>query len=92
MAIDANRMSSLDASQVTRSTVVELSDGLAQRVSVITGQLVPKEYDQITLTYVTAGNGIGEIETVIYKLQTNTIATLTLSYDVSNKLIDVLRS
>jgi hypothetical protein len=52
----------------------------------------PPEYDEISLTYVTAGNGIGEIETVEYKLSTATQATLTLSYDANDKLSGVVKS
>ena len=54
--------------------------------------LVPEVYDNIAITYVTAGNGIGEIETVVYKLIAATIATLTLTYDVNDKLSTVTRS
>lgn len=59
------------------------------------GSLVPEEYDYIALTYVTAGNGIGEIETVIYKtggVSGTTVATLTLTYDSNDKLETVTRS
>jgi len=56
------------------------------------GQLVPEEFDTMELTYVTVGNGVGEIETTVYKLNTVTVATLTLSYDSSNRLASVTRS
>lgn len=89
----ANQMVGLDANQVIRSTAIELSSGqLAQKVAVLGGNLVPQEYDQITLTYIVAGPGTGEIGTVVYKYDGNTVATLTLSYDGSNRLIDVARS
>lgn len=52
----------------------------------------PAEYDEITLTYVSTGNGIGEIETVTYKLNSSTVATLTLSYDSQNRLTGVAKS
>jgi len=52
----------------------------------------PAEYDEIVLTYVAAGNGAGEIETVVYKLATVTLATLTLAYDSNNKLTGVVKS
>jgi len=56
------------------------------------GNLVPDIYDEIDLTYVPSGPGVGQIQTAIYKLQTLTIATLTLSYDGSNRLISVVRT
>jgi len=57
-------------------------------------QLVPKEYDYIALTYVTVGNGIGEVETVTYKtggaVGTN-VAVLTLTYDTNNNVSTITR-
>lgn len=89
----ANTMLGLDANQVIRSTATELSSGeLAQKVAILGGNLVPQQYDQISLTYITSGNGTGEIGTVVYQYEGNTVATLTLTYDVSNRLIDVIRS
>ena len=52
---------------------------------------LPK-YDYIELTYVATGNGEGEIETVVYKLSTVTLATLTLAYNVDDKLISVTKT
>ena len=54
--------------------------------------LVPREYDQIDLTYVPSGNGVGEVQTAVYKLATVTQATLTLTYDSSNRLSSVVRT
>jgi hypothetical protein len=89
----ANNMVSLDANQVIRSSVIELESGeFATRTAVVGGNLVPNEYDQITLTYVPSGNGVGEIQTATYKYQGNTVAVLTLSYDSSHRLIDTIRS
>lgn len=52
-------------------------------------------YDYIVLTYVAAGNGAGEIETVTYKTggaSGTTLATLTLTYDANDKLSTVTKS
>ena len=54
--------------------------------------LIPSSYDYIALTYVAAGNGAGEIETVTYKTGGSggtTIITLTLTYDASDRIADV---
>lgn len=48
--------------------------------------------DEIVLTYVVSGNGVGEVETVVYKLATVTLATLTLSYDSNNNLVGVIKT
>jgi len=56
------------------------------------GTLVPEHYDEISLAYISSGPGAGEIGIVTYKLASSTIAILTLSYDGSNRLIDVIRS
>jgi chromosome segregation ATPase len=61
----------------------------------LAGNLVPELFDYLELTYVAAGNGTGEIETVVYKTggaAGTTVATLTLGYDGSNRLSSVTRS
>ena len=52
----------------------------------------PPDYDQIDLTYVAAGNGVGKIETVLYKKSSVTLMTLTLSYDSDDRLSSVVKS
>lgn len=82
-----------DANQVLRSSARELSSGdIVLGTKNLAGSLVPDEYDQIVLTYVASGNGTGEIETATYKLDGNTVATLTMSYDLQDRLVDVVRS
>jgi len=49
-------------------------------------------YDDINITYILSGNGEGEIETVVYEYESATVATLTLSYDAGNNLINVIQS
>ena len=47
------------------------------------------QHDYISLTYVAAGNGVGEIETITYKqggASGTTVAVMTLGYDSNNKL------
>jgi hypothetical protein len=55
----------------------------------VTNNLVPVNYDEIAVSYVGATT---DISTVVYKLATVTVATITLSYDGSNRLIGVVRS
>ena len=58
-------------------------------------QLVPEVYDAIQLSYIVSGPGTGQIGTVQY-YEGGTggllVATLTLTYDVSNNLITVART
>lgn len=58
----------------------------------VPGSLAPPQFDEIALTYITSGNGTGSIGTVVYKLASAVVATLTLIYDSSNRLIDVQKS
>lgn len=61
----------------------------------LAGNLVPETFDYLALTYVAAGNGTGEIETVVYKTGGaggSTVATLTLAYDGSDRLNAVTRT
>lgn len=91
---DINGMVDLDSGQVIRTQAEILPDntGLAQKVISVGGSLVPKVYDSIQLTYITSGNGVGEIGTVTYKLTGVTVAVLVLSYDGSNRLVNVVKS
>ena len=52
-------------------------------------------HNYIALTYVAAGNGVGEIETVTFKTGGSggtTVATLTLTYNASNKIATVTKT
>lgn len=85
-------MTKLDANQVIKN--VYDSDKDALNVYSL-GTLVPESYDYLTLTYVAAGNGAGEVETVTYKSGGSggtTVATLTLTYDASNRVSSVTRT
>jgi len=58
-------------------------------------QLVPKVYDYIALTYVSAGNGAGEVETITYKTGGaggDTVATLTIAYNADDEISTITRS
>ena len=68
------------------------SDGNGSLVREIANGFRIGEYDYIALTYVAAGNGAGEIETVVYKTGGSggtTLGTLTLTYDASNNIADI---
>lgn len=56
------------------------------------GALVPTAYNEVDLTYVPSGNGVGQVQTAVYKLSGSTVKTLTLSYDGSNRLSSVVAS
>ena len=50
------------------------------------------EFDEKQYTYVTSGNGVGEIETVVYKLASVTVATVTFGYDGQGRIVSQVRS
>jgi len=83
-------MTQLDYGQVLQSAYDEAT--LALKVKGISGALVTDEYNEIVLTYIAAGNGAGEIETAVFKNNGTTVATLTLTYNASNKLSSVVKS
>ena len=56
-------------------------------VETIPATFIPAEYDEVAMTY----NGAGDIGTVVYKMATVTIATLTLGYTNGN-LTSVVKS
>lgn len=61
-------------------------------LSRLSGSLVPTTYNEIDLTYITSGNGTGQVGTAVYKLTGSTVKTLTLTYDASNRLSTVVAS
>lgn len=58
----------------------------------IASSFVPTAFDEVAITYVTVGSGIGQVETAVFKLATVTVKTLTLSYDGSDRLSGVVAS
>ena len=69
------------------------TDGIETLLGGIAGFTVTG-YDYIALTYVAAGNGVGEIATAIYKTGGaggTTIATLTLAYNASNGISSITK-
>lgn len=81
---------------------VQVFDGAGALVSVATEATLAKLpglsipiHDYIALTYVAAGNGVGEIETVVFKTGGSggtTVATLTLTYNASNEIATITKT
>jgi len=85
----SNQLSQKDGQQVLRSAFDEASNSLGINN---VADLVKEPYDYIALTYVAAGNGAGEIETVTYRNGGSggtIVATLTLTYDASDRIADI---
>ena len=59
----------------------------------IAGLYIP-QHDYVVITYVAAGNGVGEIDTITYKqggASGTTVAVMTLGYNADNKLATVTK-
>ena len=72
----------------------EKQDSILLSLDNLVGFEIPA-YDYLALTYVAAGNGAGEVETVIYKtggVGGSTVATLTLAYNASNEVSSVTKT
>lgn len=80
----------LDPGQVIKGSYDEPNQAI--QVKAVAGSLVTASYDEIDLTYVVAGNGAGEIQTATYKKAGSTVATLTITYDASNRISTVVKS
>jgi len=69
-------------------------DTMITNLNAIAG-LVTDPFNYIVFTYVVAGNGAGEIETIVFKSGGSggtTVATLTLTYNVNNNLESVTKT
>ena len=83
----------VDTSTHSRGVSVEqIGSQGALITKLASGMLVNESYNSIELTYVTVGDGIGEIATVVYKKAGDTVATLTLAYDSNDKLSSVTKT
>lgn len=72
------------------TTETQLTAGTAAIGTVrVTNNLVPVNFNEIVVSYV---GSTTDISSVVYKLATVTVATITLSYDGSNRLVGVVRS
>jgi len=83
------------AGVVKNPATEEKQDDIISELSNIAKGLVVDPYDYIGLTYVAAGNGEGEIETATYKSGGSggtTVATLSLTYDASDRISTVTKT
>ena len=83
----------------TETTLLAIDNSTANIQNILTdisvktaGSLVPLFYDNLEITYVTSGPGTGEISTVVYYDGSTVVATLTFTYDGSDRLQTVARS
>jgi len=80
------------ATEGTLGSVAAATANMAQKLA---ASLVPEPFDYQSISYVLAGNGAGEISTVVYKIGGaggTTVATVTLTYDANNRVSTVTRS
>lgn len=74
----------------SNGNLIPLQTDLSGNLKVLTeNSLVPFEFDELVISYV---GSTTDIDIVIYKLASTTIATLTMTYDNSSRLIDVVRT
>lgn len=98
--VDSSALPTGAATEATLESIDTSTNEIAQDTSVIiantanlsrlSGSLVPTAYNEVDLTYVPSGNGVGQIQTAVYKLAGVTVKTLTLTYDASNNLSTVV--
>lgn len=86
----ANPMTQLDPGQAIK-TAFDDATGAFKTLGTSAG-LITVSYDEIDLTYVASGNGVGQVQTAVYKASGTTVATLTLSYDSNNNLTKVVKT
>lgn len=85
--------SALPTGAATESTLDSIRTDVSDLHARISGAMAPPDvFDELNITYVAAGNGVGEIETVEYSNGGTPVGTLTLSYDAQNRLTSVIRS
>lgn len=57
----------------------------------VPSKLITEEFDDIEMSYVAGGNGVGQLEVVTYKNGGLTVGTINLTYDSDHRLIRAQR-
>jgi len=90
------KLDSLIAGQSTSDTTEAKQDALIaklEEVRVLLDNLRDEpKHDTKTITYVASGNGVGEVETIVYSLAASTVLTRTFFYNGDNKVTSVVDS
>ena len=63
----------------------------ADKTTEFAGFRIP-DHDAMAYTYVASGNGVGQVETIVFSLAASTVATLTYTYDASNRVANIALS
>lgn len=82
--------STVAAQNSQTSLLSSISNATAPLALRTAGSLTPVAFDEVALTYVPTGNGAGQIATATYKLLGTQVKLLTLTYDSSNRVTDVV--
>lgn len=87
-------LASIAAKDFATQTTLEAQRVLVDRLDDrIPGSIIPaEEFDDIQITYITSGNGTGQIGTAQFLLGATLVSTVTLTYDTSNRIIRAQRS
>lgn len=83
----ASTLAAQNTGNSSLSSIATAAAGLNLRTA---GSLTPVAFDEVALTYVPTGNGAGQIATATYKLLGTQVKLLTLTYDSSNRVTDVV--
>lgn len=78
----------LDEGQIERA--VYDKEKIAKRVIALDA-LVPEDYDEYDMSYISSGPGVGEVGLITFKKAALVVAAVSFSYDASNRVINVKR-
>lgn len=70
-------------------------EALTEDVIKAVAGLVILPYDYVSLSYVSSGNGSGEIQTAIFKsggASGTTVATVTMTYNSDNEIVTITKT
>lgn len=84
-----------DIDNTTKKRLTGTTRGTHFALDTNAGGLEVPPHDYIAITYVPSGDGVGEIQTVVFKdggSGGTTVATLTLTYNTDDKLATVTKT
>lgn len=84
-------MARYEERDATQTQILEHdNDKNAKRV-LIFSPLVPEDYNDVQFTYNTGGNGDNQIDTVVFRKDSTTVAAIELTYNTSGKVTGYTR-
>lgn len=84
-------MAKYEERDATQTQILEHDNNKSAKRVLTLSPLVPEDHDDIQLTYNSSGNGINQIDTVVYRKNSTTVAAVEFTYNSDGKVTGYTR-